>query len=151
MPIPAGISTTRLAANTSTCTPARAPSRPLHGPSTDPRTGGRKAAPCPIGRACASNAAGGEGAGADPERSVDPHPEKPIGTTSPAANPAQRFEVGRLRPGLGDAAMLTIENLGRLRPRRAPVREVGQPEHEQKRRRTASQTQHGHRSREERG
>jgi hypothetical protein len=57
-PIPAGSSSTRLAANTSTCTPTRGPSDGWHGPATGPLAGSVKRGPVPIGRASLSRARG---------------------------------------------------------------------------------------------
>ena len=70
-PIPAGSSSTRLAANTSTCTPTRGPSDRWHGPATGPLAGSVKRGPVPIGRASLSSAlgidavAGGRAGGCD--------------------------------------------------------------------------------------
>jgi hypothetical protein len=58
VPIPAGSSTTRLAANTSTCTPSRGPSAGRQLPVTGPVAGGWNRGPAPIGRAWLSRADG---------------------------------------------------------------------------------------------
>ena len=48
--MPAGTITTRLAANSSTCTPRREPSRDLQLPTSAPRAGGWNMGPRPTGR-----------------------------------------------------------------------------------------------------